>query len=71
MMWNMSSISIFSSNAATEISLLLSRTVECKNKIKHAILLVKFGIDPSELKKQQLVVTKENQRDHPKLIDKW
>lgn len=52
-----------------EISLLLSMAVECKNKIKHAIILVKFWDGPSELKKQ-LVVTKENQRNHPKLTDK-
>lgn len=65
----MNSISILSSNAATEISLLLSTAVECKNKIKHAIILVKFWDGPSELKKQ-LVVTKENQRNHPKLTDK-
>lgn len=41
-------------------------------KIKLSMLLywLNFGIDSSELKKQQLVVTKENQRNHPKLIDK-
>lgn len=45
---------LFSSNAATEISLLLIRSVECKNKIKLAIMLVNFGIDPSELKQKNL-----------------